>query len=65
MDGVIRVVKNKQEGDTIPKNAYGTLNQIALRVFVKAQDCSSLNLLKRKIRQTIKIYSSDNEDIVI
>lgn len=65
MDGVIRVIKNKQEGDTVPQNAYGTLNQIALRVFIKENTKEKLTMLKQKIRGLVKIYSPEKKNICI
>ena len=65
MPQVIRIIKNKQEGETIPKSALGTLNQVALRIFVKEQTTERLNELIDYIRKQIKIISNDNEDIVI
>ena len=65
MPQVIRIIKNKQEGETIPKSALGTLNQVALRIFVKEQTTERLNELIDYIRNQIKIISNDNEDIVI
>jgi len=65
MPQVIRVIKNKQEGETIPYSALGTLNQVALRIFVKEQTAERLNELIDYIRNQIKIISKNNEDIVI
>lgn len=65
MPQVIRVIKNKQEGETIPNSAFGTLNQVALRIFVKEQTSEKLNELIDYIRKQIKIISNNNEDIVI
>lgn len=65
LNGVIRIVKNKQEGETIPETAWGTLNQIVLRVFVKANTKDELNALIKQIRNSVRIYSTDNEDIAI
>ena len=49
----------------IPQNALGTLNQVVLRVFVKSDDQENLDKLINKIRNTIKIYSIDGEEIGI
>lgn len=65
MPQVIRVIKNKQEGETILYSALGTLNQVALRIFVKEQTAERLNKLIDYIRNQIKIISKNNEDIVI
>ena len=65
LDGVFRVIKNKQEGETIPYSAKGTLNQVVLRVFVKSNTQENLDKLINKIRNSIKIYSIDGEEIGI
>ena len=65
MPQVIRVIKNKQEGETIPDSALGTLNQVALRIFVKEQTSEKLNELIGLIRSKIRVISDKNEDIII
>lgn len=65
MNGVIRIIKNKQEGESIPQSAFGTLNQVALRVFAKSNTQENLGKLINKIRSTIKIYSAEKEEIGI
>lgn len=65
MPQVIRVIKNKQEGETIPKSALGTLNQVALRIFVKEKTTERLNELIGLIRSKIRVISDKNKDIII
>lgn len=59
--GVIRIIKNKEEGETVPEAAWGTLNQVALRVFLKAENKDVLKKHISKIRETIKIYDGDTD----
>lgn len=65
MNGVIRIIKNKQEGETIPKSAYGTLNQVALRVFIKSKNKGELSDLEKQIREIVKIYSINSEEVSV
>ena len=65
MDGVIRLIKNKLEGETIPQNALGTLNQVALRIFIKSDTQENLQELIKTIRSKIKIYSNTGTEIGI
>ncbi len=62
---VIRFIKNKQEGETIPKSALGTLNQVALRVFAKVEKDKDMHEFIDKIRSIVGIYSTENENIVL
>ena len=59
MQGVIRIVKNKIESETIPESAWGTLNQVALRIYIKADTFEERELLIDKIKSAVKIYSND------
>lgn len=65
MEGVIRVVKNKLEGEVIPESAWGTLNLIALRVFLIAPTEEKLHERMQLIRNSVKIFSYSGENIVI
>ena len=65
MNGVIRIIKNKLEGELIPQNALGTLNQVALRVFVKSDAQNNLQNMIKTIRDKIKIYSDSGIEIGI
>ncbi len=65
MPQVIRIIKNKQEGEIIPTSALGTLNQVALRIFVKENSKENLYSIVDYIREQIKIISNDGEDIII
>lgn len=64
-NNVIRIIKNKQEGELIPDSALGTLNQVALRVFVKSDNQENLQDLIESIRKKVKIYSNTNIEIGI
>ena len=64
-DGVIRVVKNKQEGEIIPQSALGTLNQIVLRVFARAASKENLLDLIKLIRQNIVVYDDAGTNILV
>lgn len=59
MPGVIRVIKNKEIGDVIPESAFGTLNQIALRVFIKAKTREDIINMTKEIRKNINIKMED------
>lgn len=63
LNGVIRIIKNKLEGETIPQSALGTLNQVVLRVFIKADNQENLISLIKLIRDKVKILSIDGKDI--
>lgn len=65
MEGVIRVIKNKMEGEVIPQSAWGTLNLIALRVFFTAKNEEELQERMNIIRNSVKIFSYSSENIVI
>lgn len=65
MEGVIRLIKNKLEGETIPESALGTLNQVAIRVFAKANDLKSLNRLIEEIVSKIKVLDEHGNNILI
>lgn len=65
MDGVIRIIKNKMPGETIPESALGTLNQVALRVFVKADSIESLNSLIANVASTISIEDEHGKNVLI
>ncbi len=65
MPEVIRVIKNKFENETIPKSALGTLNQVALRVFVKVKNQDDIEKITQKIRNTIKIYSDKKTNLSV
>lgn len=65
IDGVIRVVKNKQEGEIIPQSALGTLNQIVLRVFARAESKEKLLDLIKLIRQNIVVYDDAGTNILV
>lgn len=65
LPNVIRIIKNKFEGEVVPASVWGTLNQIGLRVFFTAPTEEELEILMETIRKTIKIYSDIGEDILI
>ena len=65
LEGVIRVIKNKVEGETVPDSARGTLNQVALRVFLKASDRKHLNKLKSIVSSKIKIKNLFGDNILV
>ncbi len=62
---VIRIIKNKHERETIPQTALGTLNQVALRIFIKGKSREEIINLTKIIRNIVKIYSDKNENIII
>lgn len=63
--GVIRIIKNKLEGEIIPQTALGTLNQVVLRIFVKAATKDKLDELIQKIRLKIKVFDQNGVNILI
>ena len=65
IEGVIRVVKNKDIGEEIPQNALGTLNQIVLRVFAKAPTKEKLLTLINEIKSIVKVLDESGENILI
>lgn len=65
LPGVLRVVKNHLEGETIPEAARGTLNQILLRVFMHASDRETLWNLLNKIHDTVAITDAQGENMVL
>lgn len=65
MDGIVRIVKNKYEGEVVPQSAWGTLNQIALRVFFTADSLEDRQQKMQDIRNAVTILSPEGENILI
>lgn len=64
MNGVVAVVKNKHENETIPDSALGTLNQVVLRVFVIADNRASLIEKIKEIRSKVQILDISGHNIL-
>lgn len=65
LEGLVRIVKNKYEGETVPQSAWGTLNQIALRVFFIADSLEDRQKKMQHIRNAVKILSAEGENMLI
>lgn len=65
LQGVIKIVKNYQTGDTIPYSSLGTLNQVVLRVFVVADKNDEMKSLIQIIINKIDILSNDGKSVVM
>ena len=63
--GIIDVIPTYQEGDIIPATALGTLEQIIVRVFAIAETKQELAATIEKIHNTIKVYSEDEESMLM
>lgn len=64
MNNIISIAKNKFEGETIPQSALGTLNQVALRIFLYADTKNELIDNIRLIRNTVQIQDIEGRDIL-
>lgn len=64
MNGVIDVVKNKLENETIPDSALGTLNQVVLRVFLYSDDEDTLLEKIKTIRGKIQVLDTSGNNIL-
>jgi len=65
LQGVIDVVHSYNEGDVIPEEALGTLKQVVLRVFATAKNREKMSSLMDKIYSLIKVYSVDEENMLL
>lgn len=65
MPGVIRVVKNKLEGEVIPKSALGTLNQVVLRIFAKAENLENLKRTITLVTSKISVLDESSNNVLI
>lgn len=57
--GVVYVLKNYQEGDTIPKRAEGTLGQYALNFVVLADSMEQYLQIAEQVQNTVKILDTE------
>jgi len=62
---VLRVIKNHQVGAEIPQNAVGTLNQVALRVMVVAENKLALKKLITEIIHKIDVQSTEGKSVIL
>lgn len=63
--GVIDVVPSYKEGDSVPDNALGTLNQVVARVFIVAQTKEELIEIMDKAHNLFDVRSDKNESMVL
>ena len=64
MNNIISIAKNKFEGETIPQSALGTLNQVALRIFLYADTKNEIINNIRLIRSTVQIQDIEGKNII-
>ena len=63
--GVIKVVKNHQEGEVIPNSAAGTLNQVILRVFIVSDSFSEMKNSIRRSTELFDVFSDKGESVLM
>src|SRR5690606_10186790 len=65
LEGVLKVIKNHQIGDEVPKSAIGTLNQVALRVLAVSDNRKDLKNLIKDIIDKVDIYSDQGKSVIL
>ena len=62
---VIKVVKNHQEGEIIPKSTVGTLNQVILRVFIVSSTIEKMKSVINEVTSLFDVLSDKGESILM
>lgn len=65
MPEILNIIQFYYEGDEIPENAMGTLNQTFARIFVQGRDADHLISLIDYIQKTLKIYDEDGNQMLL
>jgi len=65
MKSIIKTVINHGIGETIPKSALGTLNQVVLRVFAITESKKELSDLIKKVSDCFDVIDSNGDSIFI
>jgi hypothetical protein len=65
LPGVLAVVHEHKPDDVIPEDQAGTLKQIALRVFAKADTMKQLAALMGEIHRSVEIVSTSGENLLL
>ena len=65
MEGVVAVLKNHFEGETIPESVKGTLNQVVLRVFFVAPTRERMKDIMDYAHKVVRVLSPAGENILL
>lgn len=65
LEGVLKVIKNHQIGDEVPKSVIGTLNQVVLRVLAVSDSRENLKNLIKDIIEKVDIYSDKGKSVIL
>lgn len=65
MQGVLKVIKNHQEGTIIPQSAVGTLNQVVLRVLGVSDSFEDMRTLITSVKEEIDVLSDRGKTVLI